>query len=231
MSLPKIKHPTFNDTLPVSKIKYTFRPFLVKEEKILLMAMHSRDTKDVAHAMIQIATNCIVASEKPIDYPKLSVADAMYVFVKLRASSVDSMMEVKFEGRTVEIDLNNISAERATEHDGIINLDADLKMKMRMPTIEMVELFGEDVTEEQSRKLLVDCIESIYSSTDDDVFTPKDASPEEMDEFFDQFDLTINEQINSFFESIPQLTYRTTVKLENGEDKELVIRGIQNFFF
>ncbi len=231
MSLPKIKHPTFNDVLPVSKIKYTFRPFLVKEEKILLMARHSSDPKDISHAIIQIATNCIVSSEKPIDFPKLSVADAMYVFVKLRASSVDSVMEIKFEGRTVEVDLNKITAERASEHDGVISLGEDLKMKLRMPTIKMVEEFGEEVTEEQSRQLLIDCIESIYSDTDENVFTPKDASSEEMDEFFDQFDVHINERINDFFTSIPQLTYRTMVKLEDGTEKELVIRGIQNFFF
>jgi T4 bacteriophage base plate protein len=180
MSLPKIKHPTFNDTLPVSKIKYTFRPFLVKEEKVLLMAFQSGDPKDISHAIIQIATNCIVSSEKPIDFPKLSVADAMYVFVKLRACSVDNMMEVKFEGRTIEVDLHKITAERASEHDGIISLDSDLKMKLRMPTIEMVEEFGEEVSDKQSRQLLIDCIESIYSNSDDNVFTPKDASAEEM---------------------------------------------------
>ena len=171
MPLPKINSPTYELVIPSSKKKIKFRPFLVKEEKILVIAMESQDIKDIARAVKQVLNNCILTRGIKID--KLSTFDIEYLFLNVRGKSVGESVEVSItcpdDGETqvpVTINLDDIQVQESPGHSVDIELDDTLKMRMRYPSLDQFikENFNvEDVGFEESFDLISSCVDQIFN--------------------------------------------------------------------
>ena len=238
MPLPKINAPTYELILPSSGRKIKYRPFLVKEEKILIIAMESENMEEIARAMKQVLANCIVT--RGIKIEKLSTFDIEYLFLNVRGKSVGETVEVLLtcldDGETrvpVKIALSDIRVQKDPEHTNIIKLDDTYGLKMRYPSLN--EFVQENFTDdglgqiEQSFDLIAKCVEQIY--TEEESWAASDHTDKEMVEFVENLGSTQFKELEKFFTTMPKLSH--TVKFKNpktGADNEVVLEGLANFF-
>ena len=239
MPLPKINTPTYELVLPSTGKKIKYRPFLVREEKILIMAMESEDMNEITNAIVQILSDCIISNDVKVE--SLATFDIEYLFLNVRAKSVGESVEVNVtcpdDGETqveMSIDIDTIKVQKTKGHKNIIKLDNDLSMKLRYPSLEQfVENNFEtaDGTSEvgQSLSMITSCIEMIYNA--EESWEASDYSKKELDEFIEQLNTKQFKEIEKFFTTMPKLSHTIVVKNPNtGVESEVVLEGLASFF-
>lgn len=234
MPLPKIAVPQYDMKLPVTGSMIKYRPFLVKEEKILLMAMESQNEKEIINAMKTIIKNCTTLRKKVEDLPTFEIE---YIFLKIRSRSVGEVSKLNItcpdDGETqveTEIDLNEIQVSIPEGHDKKIMLTDDIGLIMKYPSLDMFvkDNFNlQDVTAETAFDLTADCIESVFEGED----VTEDATKKEKLEFLDHLSNAQFAKIQKFFDTMPKLSHKVTVKNPNTDvENEVVIEGLAAFF-
>jgi hypothetical protein len=239
MPLPKINTPTYELTLPSTGKKIKYRPFLVREEKILIMAMESEDMKDITNSIVQILSDCILTENVKVE--SLATFDIEYLFLNVRARSVGETVDVNItcpdDGETqveMTIDIDSIKIQKTRGHKNIIKLDDNLSMKLRYPSLDQfVENnfeTGQVVSEVgQSLSMITSCIDMIYN--EEETWEAADCSKKELDEFVEQMNTKQFKQIEKFFTTMPKLSHTIAVKNPNtGVESEVVLEGLASFF-
>ena len=239
MPLPKINTPTYELVLPSSGKKIKYRPFLVKEEKILIMALESEDSKQITNAIKDVLTDCILS--RGIKIEKLATFDIEYLFLNVRAKSVGETVEVNItcpdDNETqvqVEIDIDSIKVQKSDTHSDIIQLDNDLSLQMNYPSLnQFIETnfeVGEEKSEvEQSLNVIMSCIKQVYSN--DEAWDASDCSKKELRDFVEQMNSKQFKQVEDFFNTMPKLAH--TLKVTNPNTKvksDVTIEGLASFF-
>ena len=237
MPLPQINAPTYELTIPSSKRKIRYRPFLVKEEKILVIAMESNDIGDIARAVKQVLGQCILTKGTKID--KLSTFDIEYLFLNVRGKSVGETVDIKVtcpdDGVTtvpVTVDLDAIQVTFDPDHDKDIILDDKLKMRMKYPSLDefIKENFQVDnVGFEQSIEMIATCVDMIYS--EDETWTSADFTQKEMVDFLEGLGSKQFKELEKFFTTMPKLTHE--IKVTNPKTKKentIKLEGLAAFF-
>jgi len=239
MPLPKINTPTYDLTLPSTGKKIKYRPFLVREEKILIMAMESEEMSEITNAIIQILGDCILSKDVKIE--SLATFDIEYLFLNVRAKSVGETVDVNItcpdDGETqveMTIPVDSIRIQKTRGHKNIIKLDDDLSMKLRYPSLKQ---FVENNFETndgnsdvgQSLSMISSCIEMIYNQ--EESWEASDYSKEELDEFIEQLNTKQFKEIESFFTTMPKLSHTVKVKNPNTKvESEVILEGLAAFF-
>jgi len=239
MPLPKISTPSYELVLPSSGQKVSYRPFLVREEKLLVLALESEDNKEITTAVKQVIKNCI-ESPKGLKVEALPTFDIEYLFLNIRGKSVGEVVEVNIicpdDGTTqvpVEIPINEIEVEKNEKHTTKIKVDDSITMEMKYPSLDQFIKtnfdFSQDNNVEQSFDLIASCIDKIY--TEEEVWDSADVTKKELVDFLDQMNSVQFKQIETFFETMPRLSYK--VKVTNPKTKvknEVVLEGLSAFF-
>ena len=233
MTLPTINTPTYELTVPSTKEKITYRPFLVKEEKILLLALEDENEKSMARALKQIVSNCTSGVN---DIDKLPLFDLEYMFLRIRAKSVGEVADLKLlcedDGKTyvdVQIPLEEIEVSFTEGHTNQIKLNDEVTVEMRYPTFEMLGLAPENMNVEKTFQLIGSCIERIYEG--ETVHERADFSNKELGEFLDSLSSEQFQNVQNFFETMPKLKHE--VKFKNPKTKKnntVTLEGLQSFF-
>lgn len=239
MPLPKISTPTFELELPSNGKKIKYRPFLVREEKILIMALESEDMKQISSAIVQILSDCILT--KTVKVQELSTFDIEYLFLNVRAKSVGETVEVNItcpdDEETVvqmEIDIDTIKVQKNPEHTNIIKLDDNLSMKLKYPSLDQFVENNFEVNEnetdvDKSLSMITSCIDMIYDS--EDSWSASDCTKKELDEFIEQLNTKQFKEIETFFTTMPKLSHTIAVKNpKTGVESEVVLEGLASFF-
>ena len=239
MPLPKIVTPTYELVLPSSNRKIKFRPFLVKEEKILILAMESQDTKQIANAVKNVITHCILT--KGIKVDKLSTFDIEYLFLNIRGKSVGEDIEVMVtcpdDGKTqvpTLINIDSIKVQKSDEHETDIKLDDTYTLRMKYPSLnEFIKsnFAGgvDDMNVDDTFDLIASCIEQVYS--EEESWSSADCTKKELKDFLEQLDSKQFKNIEKFFETMPKLSHTVTVINPNTKkENKIVLEGLQNFF-
>jgi len=238
MPLPKIATPTYELVLPSSNKKIKFRPFLVKEEKILIIAMESQDTTQIANAVKDVISHCIIS--RGIKVEKLSTFDIEYLFLNIRGKSVGEDIEVMVtcpdDGKTqvpTSINIDSIKVITSDDHEKDIKLDEQYTLRMKYPSLnEFIKnnfASATDMNVDDTFDLIASCIDQVYS--EEESWTSADCTKKELKEFLEQLDSKQFKAIEKFFETMPKLSH--TVKVTNPNTKvesEIVLEGLQNFF-
>lgn len=235
--LPKVNSTTFTLTLPSDSTKtITYRPFLVKEEKILLVAKEDGSAKAMMRALKQIVTNCVIDE---INVNKMPLFDLEYIFLMIRAKSQNNKVELKYTEPSDKVeydamfDYDKIKVVHNEEHTNIIDLDGNIGVTMRYPSITDLEelgLFdnsdGVNFSGTQAMDLIKSCIESVY--TEEEVYPWVEATQKDKNEFFDSLSGTCMNKIKKFFDTFPSVVG----SVEYYKDKALItkeVKGITNF--
>ena len=237
MPLPKISTPTYELVLPSSGKKIKYRPFLVREEKVLIIAMESEDEKQIATAVKDVIKDCILTRGVKVD--DLSTFDIEYLFLNIRGKSVGEDVEVLVtcpdDGETqvpTVINLDDIKVQMGKDHSKDIVLDADLTLRMKYPSMtEFVKnnFSGEEITVEATFDLISSCIEQVFN--EEESWSASDCTKKEMSEFLEQLSSKQFKEIEKFFETMPKLSHTVKVKNPNtGVDNEILLEGLNAFF-
>tara|TARA_B100001250_G_scaffold144420_1_gene123655 strand:+ start:4099 stop:4815 length:717 start_codon:yes stop_codon:yes gene_type:complete len=237
MPLPKITAPSYELVIPSSKKKIKFRPFLVKEEKILILAMESQDSKQIANAIKDVLTSCI--STRGVKVEKLSTFDIEYLFLNIRGKSVGEQIEVTVtcsdDGKTqvpTVINLDEIQVQFSDDHSRDIKLDDDYTLRMRYPSMDefiKTNFNVGDISVDDTFKLIASCIEQVYS--EEESWAGSDCTKKELTEFVEQLNSKQFKEVEKFFETMPKLSHKVKVTNPNTKvENELVLEGLQSFF-
>ena len=238
MPLPKIATPTYELELPSTGKTIKYRPFLVKEEKVLVIALESEDTKQITNAIKAVLKNCVLT--KGVKVETLPTFDIEFLFLNIRGKSVGEEIEVNIvcpdDGETnvsVFIDLDSIQVSKDDNHTPQIKLDDDLMMEMKYPSLEQFIKNNFDFEEgnqmDQSFELIATCIDKIYN--EDEVWATADCTKKEVKEFLESMNSSQFKDIEKFFETMPKLSH--TIKVKNPKTKvesEVVLEGLASFF-
>ena len=239
MPLPKISTPTYELVVPSTGKKVKYRPFLVKEEKILIMALESEDSKQITTAITNVINDCILTRGIKVD--KLATFDIEYLFLNVRAKSVGETVEVNVtcpdDGETqvqVEIDIDSIKIQKDEDHTNIIKLDDNLSVQMNYPSLTQFVESNFDIASrhsgvEQSLDVVMSCISQVYTA--DEAWDASDYSKKELKDFVEQMNSKQFKEVEEFFDTMPKLAH--TIKVKNPETKvesEVTIEGLASFF-
>ena len=238
MPLPKIATPTYELDLPSTGKTISYRPFLVKEEKVLVIALESEDTKQITTAIKAVLKNCVLT--KGIKVETLPTFDIEYLFLNIRGKSVGEELEVNIicpddeeTNVPIFINLDDIQIQKSDEHDKQIKLDDKLMMEMRYPSLDQFIKnnfdFNEKDAMDQSFDLIATCIDKIYS--EDEVWATADCTKKEVKEFLESMNSSQFKKIEKFFETMPKLSH--TLEVTNPKTKvksEVVLEGLASFF-
>lgn len=232
MPLPKIDLPLFDVKIPSTGKTVMFRPFLVKEEKILLIAQQSGSDADIVRAIKQIIQNCV---QDPIDIDSLAVFDLEYMFLKLRATSVNNIVKLAYrdteDDKTYdfEVDLNTIELDMDKRVDPKIMVNDSVGIVMKYPDAGITNRMGEFEDEvDLMTFFIVNCIDTIYD--EESVYPASDYSEAELREFLDQLDVNTFDKIRQFFEGIPRLYHKIEYKNSFGNDRVIELNNLKDFF-
>ena len=238
MPLPKVNTPTYELVLPSTGKKVKYRPFLVREEKILIMALETEDIKQITQAVVDILTECILT--KGIKFENLSTFDIEYLFLNIRAKSVGETVEVNLicpddnkTSVTVSIDIDSIKVKKNRKHKNIIKLDDNLSLKLKYPSLDQFIGSNFESKDDQSisstLKVITSCIDVIY--TEEESWVGSDSTEKELEEFIDQLNTKQFKTIESFFDTMPKLSHKITVKNPNtGVESDVILEGLAAFF-
>ena len=238
MPLPKIATPTYELVLPSTDQTIQFRPFLVKEEKLLVLALESEDNKQITTAIKSVLKNCVLT--KGIKVEQLPTFDIEFLFLNIRGKSVGEELEVNIvcpddetTQVTVDINLDDIQVQKNEEHNKQIKLDDNLMMEMKYPSLDQFIKNNFDFNEknqmDQSFQLIASCIDKIY--TEDEVWATADCTKKEVNDFLEQMNSGQFKLIETFFETMPKLSH--TIKITNPKTKvenDVVLEGLASFF-
>ena len=239
MPLPKINTPTYELVLPSSGKKIKYRPFLVREEKILIMALETEDQKQITRAVIDILSSCIIT--KGIKLDKLATFDIEYLFLNVRSKSVGEQIEVNVtcpdDEKTsvpITIDIDSIKIEKNKKHTNIVKLDDSLSLKLRYPSMEQFISTNFESAEESGNEIkttldmIISCIDIIFN--EEESWNASESTKKELEEFIDQLNTKQFKMIEDFFATMPKLTH--TFKVKNPKTKvqsEVTVEGLQSF--
>jgi hypothetical protein len=238
MPLPKIVTPRYELELPSTEENITYRPFLVKEEKVLVIALESEDSKQITNAIKTVIQNCIIT--KGIKVEKLPTFDIEYLFLNIRGKSVGEEIEVNIvcpdDGTTqvpVSIDLEDIKIEKNENHSKQIKIDTAIMMEMKYPSLDQFIKNNFDFSDknamDQSFELIASCIDKIY--TEEEVWASADCTKKEIKEFVESMNSTQFKDIEKFFETMPKLSHSVTVTNPNTKvESVVVLEGLSSFF-
>ena len=238
MPLPKIATPTYELELPSTGETIKYRPFLVKEEKLLVIALESEDTKQISTAIRAVIKNCILT--RGIKVEQLPTFDIEYLFLNIRGKSVGEELEVNLicpdDGETqvaVTINLDDIKVKKSDNHSNRIQLDDTIMMEMKYPSLDEFIKNNFDLKEQsamdQSFELIASCIGTIF--TEDEVWAAADCTKKELNEFLESMNSSQFKDIEKFFETMPKLSHTVKVKNPNTKkENEVVIEGLVSFF-
>ena len=238
MPLPKIATPTYELVLPSTDETIQFRPFLVKEEKLLVLALESEDNKQITTAIKSVLKNCVLT--KGIKVEQLPTFDIEFLFLNIRGKSVGEELEVNIvcpddekTQVTVDINLDDIQVQKNEEHNKQIKLDENLMMEMKYPSLDQFIKNNFDFNEknqmDQSFQLIASCIDKIY--TEEEVWATADCTKKEVNDFLEQMNSGQFKLIETFFETMPKLSH--TIKITNPKTKvenDVVLEGLASFF-
>ena len=238
MPLPKIATPTYELELPSSGKTIQYRSFLVKEEKLLVIALESEDTKQITTAIKAVIKACI--KTRGVKVEALPTFDIEYLFLNIRGKSVGEDLEVniicpddKETEVKVNINLDDIKCKKNSDHTNKIKLDDNLMMEMKYPSLDEFIKSNFDLDEknqmDQSFDLIASCIDKIYS--EEEVWASEDCTKKEMSEFLESMNSSQFKEIESFFETMPKLSH--TLKVTNPNTKvvsDIVLEGLASFF-
>ena len=235
MALPILETATYELTLPSADIKVKYRPFLVKEEKVLLQALESNDDVEIKNAIKDIVSTCTFGQ---VDASKLPTFDLEFVFLQIRAKSVGEVANIRLlcpddkeTYVTKDIDLSKVEVQVDDNHSNEIMINDKIKMIMKYPTIDTVDpkLNVRSMKTQQVFDMITGCIHSIYDGEKE--HNVIDYSKDELNKFIENLDRKAFDKLNKFFETMPQL--RHEIEVENPKTKvksKIVLRGAQDFF-
>ena len=239
MPLPKIATPTYELELPSSGKTISYRPFLVKEEKLLVIALESEDTKQITNAIKAVIKACVLT--KGIKVETLPTFDIEYLFLNIRGKSVGEDLDVNIvcpddeeTQVTVNINLDDIKVQKSDEHNKRIALDSNLMMEMKYPSLNefIKNNFDFDDSKnqmDQSFELIAQCIDKIYN--EEEVWTSSDCTKKEMTDFLESMNSSQFKELENFFTTMPKLSHTIEVTNPNTKVKsEVVLEGLASFF-
>jgi len=238
MPLPKIVTPTYELELPSTGETIQYRPFLVKEEKVLVIALESEDTKQITTAIKSVIKNCI--KTKGVKVESLPTFDIEYLFLNIRGKSVGEEIEVNIicpdDEETqvpVTINIDDIKVQKEEDHSNKIRIDDDIMMVMKYPSLDQFIKNNFDFENknamDQSFDLIASCIESIC--TEEEVWAVADCSKKEVTEFLESMNSSQFKGIENFFETMPKLSHKISVTNPNTKvESEVVLEGLASFF-
>lgn len=231
--LPKIKHPTYTVKIPSLGKSEIFRPFLVKEEKIMLMAKSTNDPTDIFRSIKQVINNCAI--DERFDVDKLTTFDIEYIFLKLRSYSVNNIISVSYrdtEDQKIydfDIDLNEVEVQFPENIQKKIKISDDTGILMKYPS---ARLFDDNEflkkNEDSFYELVLRCIDKIYSG--DDIFDASNCEKKELEEFLDSLNVTAYQKIMEFIENTPKLIHKLEYTNELGNRRIIELNTLTDFF-
>jgi hypothetical protein len=238
MPLPKISTPTYELELPSTGQTVYFRPFLVREEKLLVLALETENIKEITTAIKTVIKNCV--QTKGIKVETLPTFDIEYLFLNIRGKSVGEDIEVNLicpdDNETsvpVKILIDDIKVKKSNTHSTKIKVDDNITMEMKYPSLDQFIKsnfdFSDDTTMDQSFDLIASCIDKIY--TEEEVWSSADISKKEIIDFLEQMNTYQFKEIENFFSTMPKLSHEVTIKNPNtGVESTVTLEGLANFF-
>lgn len=233
MALPKISHPIFELTLPSTKQLIKYRPFLVKEEKILLTAQASEEPQDMINSIKQVINNCILTEGVDVDH--LTTFDLEYLFIKIRAKSVNNIITLSYKDLEddkkydVEVDLDSIEVKEDSDHSNKIEISSTSGIIMGYPSASLAANINASEGEmDIFFDVLKGCIETIYDG--DAIYKASESTPEELDEFIQSLDVNTFKKIQDFFTTMPKLYYEVKYTNSLGNEKVIPLTTLNDFF-
>ena len=238
MPLPKIATPTYELELPSTGQSIKYRPFLVKEEKVLVIALESEDNKQITNAIKAVLKSCIIT--KGVKVESLPTFDIEYLFLNIRGKSVGEELEVNVmcpdDNETqvpVTINLDDIEVQKDENHSNKIKIDDSIMMELKYPSLDQFIKnnfdFNDKNAMDQSFELIASCIDKVY--TEDEVWATADCTKKEVKEFLESMNSQQFKEIEAFFETMPKLSH--TIKVTNPNTKvesDVVLEGLASFF-
>jgi len=232
--LPKLNYPTISIEIPPSNKPANFRPMLVREEKLLLMAKVSKDTTDILQAIKQVVNNCSLDPNFNVD--KLPLFALEYVFIKLRGTSIGDEIKVSYRDLDddqiydFDVDLNKIEIKYPEKIEEKIEVTPTSGLVMKYPDAEIYDdkIFLKSEGEETFYRLVIRCIDQIYDG--ENVYQAKDFKEDDLLEFIELMDIKSFEKIREFMTNLPTLYYKLEYKNATGEDKIIEMKTLSDFF-
>ena len=231
MSLPKNNLPVYTLTIPSTKKPLKYRPFVVKDEKALLIAQQSNDDQVMLDTLKEVIKSCSIS---PVDVDALAIFDIEYIFTQLRAVSVGEIVSIVFRcdvcedpgtKTQVDIDLQKLQVIVPEGHTNKIALFGDVGVKMKYPTIGTISKMGDEIDLET----IIDCLDFIYDS--DEVYAPKDQTKQELEDFFNNLTSEQYQKVEDFFNTMPRLRYDFAYECPScGAKHERFLEGLSSFF-
>jgi len=236
MALPKLTTPTYELEIPSTDEKIKFRPFLVKEEKILMMAMESKKSADIVQAVKEIVEECTFNKINISDMPMF---DIEYIFLQIRSKSVGEVSKIRVlcpdDGKTyanLDLDLNEVKVQVGDDHTNKIELNNGMGIIMKYPTIDSFRESGiQDINASNMLEVIGGCILQIYEEEGKKVYDPKDQTKKELTDFIEQLTTEQFKHIQKFFDTMPKLKHEITVKNpKTKKDNKITLTGLNDFF-
>ena len=236
MALPKLTTPTYELEIPSTDEKIKYRPFLVKEERILMMAMESKSSADITQAVKDIVLECTF---NKVDISNMPMFDVEYIFLNVRAKSVGEVSKLKLlcpdDKKTyadVELDLNEVKVQVGEEHTNKIELGNGMGLIMKYPTIDSFNESGiRDINPSNMLEVIGTCILQIYEEDGKKVYDPKDQTQKELTEFIEQLNTKQFKDLQKFFETMPKLKHEITIKNpKTKKESKITLTGLNDFF-
>ena len=237
MALPRIDVPTYELVIPSTDEKIKFRPFLVKEEKVLLIAMESGKSEDMLQSVKDIVNECTFQKLKLGEMPMF---DVEYLFLNIRAKSVGEVSKLKVLCQddmktyaTVEINLNEVNVQVDGElHSNKIELTDEMGVIMKYPTIDSFTKNGiQNITAANMIDVIASCVEQVYDKKGEEVYESKDSTQAEIIDFVEQLNTTQFQEVQAFFDTMPRLQHTITVKNPKTKvESEVTLTGLNDFF-
>jgi|TARA_B110000211_G_C13959998_1_gene500126 hypothetical protein len=236
MALPKLNTPTYELEVPSTDEKIKYRPFLVKEEKILMIAMESKDNAQIIQAVKDIVTSCTF---EKVNVSTMPMFDMEFIFLNIRAKSVGEVSKIKVlcpDDKTtyanVELDLTEVAVQVGDDHTNKIELTDEMGMIMTYPTIDsFLETGIETITADNMLDVIGSCVLQIYEEKGEKVYQAKDQTKKELTDFIESMNSGQFRKLQSFFDSMPKLKH--TIKVKNPKTKktsDVVLSGLNDFF-
>jgi len=236
MALPRLDVPTYELAIPSTDDKIKYRPFLVKEEKILLIAMESGETKDMLQAVKDIVDECTF---NQLNLGTMPMFDIEYIFLNIRAKSVGEVSKLKVlcqdDMKTyanVEIDLSEIEVQVEEGHTNKIELTDEMGVIMKYPTIDSFSVNNiTDITTDNMLEVIAACIAQIYDKKGEEIYDSKDSTQKELVDFVEQLNTSQFQDMQKFFDTMPSLKHEVTVKNpKTKKESKVTLTGLNDFF-
>ena len=236
MALPKLTTPTYELELPSTDEKVKYRPFLVKEEKILMMAMESKSSADITQAVKDIVNECTF---NKIDISSVPMFDVEYIFLQIRSKSVGEVSKLKLlcpdDKKTyaeVELNLTEVKVQVGDDHTNKIELGDGKGMIMKYPTLESFKETGiKDINPSNMLEVIGTCILQIYEEDGKKTYDSKDQTKKELADFIEQLNTKQFKDVQKFFETMPKLKHEITIKNpKTKKESKITLTGLNDFF-